>query len=147
MACWLTITVMSVIVATNIAEGADTNVNLPRAPPALACSKVLLRGHLQPPLALSTDHPVSIVVINWARPFNVKRMIAEYETHPNVKEIIVLMSNPATKFEVVGNKTMAWDFAALEEAWSLTARFRACQMAISPHILLVVRSYPQIWYQ
>ena len=51
-------------------------------------------------------------------------------------QVLVLMSNPETRFEINSSKAQALDFSGLEATWGLTSRFKACLLARSPIVLV-----------
>lgn len=73
---------------------------------------------------------VSVVLMNYSRP----RMIRESNlmrtllAHPNVGEIVLLHSNPKTRFEFVHEKIVNVDAAHENDEMGLSLRFYFCQM-------------------
>ena len=58
-------------------------------------------------------------------------------TRHSVLQVLVLMNNPETRFEVNATKAQALDFSPLESTWGLTSRFKACLLARSPYVLVM----------
>lgn len=80
---------------------------------------------------------ISVVILNWKRPENVKLIVNEMDKYPEVSEILVIMCLESTKFHVISSKAKSLDFTLLELQWGLTSRFRGCQIALNQWVLIV----------
>lgn len=81
----------------------------------------------------------TVVIMNYSRP----RMIQESSlmrtilAHPNVGEVVMLHSNPKTKFEFVHPKVVNIDATRENDEMGLSLRFYFCQMASNDWVIHV----------
>ena len=69
-----------------------------------SCAALHLPDYVHCPIshqtAYSSQRPrVSVVVMNWNRPENVKKMVTAMVEYSNVREVIIVMNNPDTRYE------------------------------------------------
>ena len=86
---------------------------------------------------LAPAQQVTVVLLNWLRQDNVRLIVETLENYTAVSEVLVLMCNPETRFSISTSKAKALDFSALETAWGLTGRFKACLLARNPWVLVM----------
>ena len=80
--------------------------------------------------------PVTVVVMNWARPDNVKRIALQMAEYPEVQEVVVAMCNPETAFELTHDKVKTVDYYEENDKWGVALRFRACERADTELVLV-----------
>ena len=78
--------------------------------------------------------PVTVILLNYKRPDNVKRIIQNMVTYSNVGEIIVLSNNPNSTFSYSHKKVVVLDM--LSYGVGVAVRFKACLLATYWHVLI-----------
>ena len=105
------------------------------------CIESLMPGYVYAPLGASpgngTASGVSVVIMNWSRPENVKMFAERMVTYSSVEEVIIVMNNPATRFEMDHEKVVTLDLRGLERHWGVAVRFKACLLAESKWVLII----------
>ena len=80
------------------------------------------------------EGPVTVILLNFRRPDNVKKIIESMGTYTNVGEIIVVSNNPNSTFTYSHPKVIVLDMLAYE--LGVAVRFKACLLATNWHILI-----------
>ncbi|KAG1677205.1 hypothetical protein FOA52_013403 [Chlamydomonas sp. UWO 241] len=83
-----------------------------------------------------TPARVSVVIMNWLRPDNVKRVLRQYTKYDAVLEVIVWMCHPDTRFNFSHAKVRIVDDVSANDLHGLSTRFKGCLMAASPWVLI-----------
>ena len=103
------------------------------------CIESLMPGYVYGPLSSlpvnATAQSVSVVIMNWSRPENVKIFAERLVTYNQVLEVIIVMNNPATRFEMDHERVVILDLSGLERHWGVAVRFKACLLAESKLVL------------
>eukprot|EP00798_Chlamydomonas_sp_ICE-L_P030063 gene30063-35032_t len=85
---------------------------------------------------LANPTQVSVVIMNWKRPQNVRKILGHYKYYDNVAEIIVWMCNPNSTFRYKHKKIRLIDDPSANDVDGLSTRFRGCLLAKSPWVLI-----------
>lgn len=137
---------LTVVGATGDAMGGVTPTSL-AAPSMLRGSLPVANtqhSHYHHRLPLSNTIPlplpkekVTVVLMNYSRPRMIREssMMRTLLSHPNVDEVLLLHSNPATAFEFVHPKVQNIDAIQHNNEMGLSLRFYFCQMASHPWVL------------
>lgn len=80
--------------------------------------------------------PVTVIMLNWARPDNVQRLLADYQRMDAVASIVVVNNNPANNYTPPEgcSKLVRVDASA---DLGLYSRFAAAALAKTPAVLIV----------
>lgn len=90
------------------------------------------------PLPLPANK-VSVVLMNFSRPRMIKEssLMSTLLSHPSIDEVVLLHSNPHTKFEYVHDKVVNVDAIQENDEMGLSIRFYFCQMVKNPWVIHV----------
>jgi len=82
---------------------------------------------------------VSVVIMNYSRPRMIREstLMSTLISHPNVNEILLLHTNPKTKFQFVHDKVKNIDAFEENDEMGLSLRFYFCQMAKNDWVMHV----------
>ena len=75
---------------------------------------------------------LSVVILNWDRLHHVKRIVEKYQSYPDVREVLVVNSNPDAEFPSVDKLTVM----QTTRDFGLDSRFAAAAMAATDQVLL-----------
>ena len=82
------------------------------------------------------EGPVTVVLMNFKRPDNIKRIVDNMVTYSSVAEIMVVSNNPNTSFTYSHQKVVVLDMMGYEDELGVAVRFKACLLAMNWHILI-----------
>lgn len=80
--------------------------------------------------------PVTVVLMNFKRPDNIRKIVDNMVTYSNVAEILVVSNNPNTSFTYSHEKVVMLDMMGYENELGVAVRFKACLLAMNWHILI-----------
>lgn len=93
------------------------------------CSPVRFSKH-------PAEGPVTVVLLNFKRPDNIRMIVDNMVTYNNVAEIIVVSNNPNNTFTYSHEKVVVLDMMVYEDELGVAVRFKACLLATNWHILI-----------
>lgn len=82
------------------------------------------------------EGPVTVVLLNFKRPDNIRMIVDSMVTYHNVAEIIVVSNNPNNSFTYAHEKVVVLDMMGYEKNLGVAVRFKACLLAMNWHILI-----------
>lgn len=77
-----------------------------------------------------------MILLNFNRPDNVRKIVDNMVTYDNVAEIMVVSNNPNNTFTYSHEKVTVLDMMAYEDQLGVAVRFKACLLAMNWHILI-----------
>ena len=80
--------------------------------------------------------PVTVVLMNFNRPDNIRRIVDNMVNYGNVAEIMVVSNNPNSSFTYSHEKVVVLDMIEYEDELGVAVRFKACLLAMNWHILI-----------
>ena len=80
--------------------------------------------------------PVTVVLLNFNRPDNIRKIVESMVSYSNVAEILVVSNNPNNTFSYGHDKVVILDMMAYEDELGVAVRFKACLLAMNTHILI-----------
>lgn len=100
-----------------------------------------------------TDHPnhrISVVIINWVRPNNVKLILQNLVEFDEIENIVVIMANPASAFTYLHPKVRHMVNYSISDKWGVAVRIYACAYETQHHRVLLLDddlllSHEDIW--
>ena len=104
---------------------------------------VLSKQRLIPPpsreVLIPDDVRVSVVIMNHGRPYMIKKsnLMTTLLAHHSIDEVMLLHSNPKTKFDYEHPKVTNIDAIEVNAKIGLSLRFHFCQEAKNPWVMLV----------
>ncbi|GAX74683.1 hypothetical protein CEUSTIGMA_g2131.t1 [Chlamydomonas eustigma] len=104
------------------------------------CFQRIFSGHATWTLLLMLMHAVSsqdvlnestvtVVMLNWQRPENARKIIATYVKYQSVAEIIIWMCKEETRFALSHQKVRIIDDVSANDKYGLSTRFHACLLS------------------
>lgn len=72
------------------------------------------------------DHRISVVIINWMRPNNVKIILRNLVNFEEIENIVVIMANPASVLTYPHPKVRHVVNYSISDKWGVAVRFHAC---------------------
>ena len=93
------------------------------------CSPVKFHSHPE-------QGPVTVILLNFNRPDNVRKIVDNMVTYNNVAEIMVVSNNPNSSFTYSHEKVVVLDMLGYEDDLGVAVRFKACLLAMNWHILI-----------
>jgi hypothetical protein len=72
------------------------------------------------------NHRISVVIINWMRPKNVKLILRSLVKFDEIEKIIIIMANPASTFTYPHPKVRHLVNYSVSDKWGVAVRFHAC---------------------
>lgn len=93
------------------------------------CSPVRFSKH-------PAEGPITVVLLNFNRPDNIRMIVDKMVTYRNVAEIIIVSNNPNTTFTYSHEKVVVLDMMVYEDELGVAVRFKACLLATNWHILI-----------
>lgn len=79
---------------------------------------------------------MTVILLNFNRPDNIRYIVDNMLTYKNVAEIIVVSNNPNNSFSYPNVKVVVLDMMAYEDDLGVAVRFKACLLAMNWHILI-----------
>lgn len=86
--------------------------------------------------AWSGPGPVTVVLLNFKRPDNIRKIVDSMITYKHVAEIIIVSNNPNSTFSYPHEKVLVLDMMAYEDDLGVAVRFKACLLAMNQHVLI-----------
>jgi hypothetical protein len=93
------------------------------------CSPVKYYSHPE-------EGPVTVVLLNFKRSDNIRKIVDNMINYNSVAEIIVVSNNPNSTFTYPNKKVIVLDMMAYEDDLGVAVRFKACLLAMNRHILI-----------
>lgn len=93
------------------------------------CNPVKFFGHPE-------AGPVTVVLLNFNRPDNIRRIVDTMVNYTSVGEILVVSNNPSTTFTYEHEKVVVMSLLGYEQSLGVAVRFKACLLAMHWHILI-----------
>ncbi|UJR17493.1 hypothetical protein I4U23_004388 [Adineta vaga] len=95
------------------------------------------------------NHQISVIIINWLRPNNVKIILQTLVNFDKVGDIVVIMANPSSTFTYSHPKVRLIVNYSISDEWGVAVRFHACAYEAWHHRVLLLDddlllSYPDI---
>ncbi|MCJ1241958.1 hypothetical protein MMC14_009965, partial [Varicellaria rhodocarpa] len=100
-----------------------------RRPQFPHCSPVKFHAHPE-------QGPVTVILLNFNRPENIRKIVDNMVTYHNVAEIMVVSNNPNNSFTYSHDKVVVLDMMGYEDELGVAVRFKACLLAMNWHILI-----------
>ena len=73
-----------------------------------------------------SNHRISVVIINWVRPHNVKLILGNLVDFDEIEDIVVIMANPASAFTYLHPKVRHMVNYSISDKWGVAVRIHAC---------------------
>ena len=100
-----------------------------RRPSFPHCSRMKFKRHPE-------QAPVTVVLMNFKRPDNIRTIVDQMVTYSNVAEIMIVSNNPNNSFTYSHEKVVVLDMRGYEDELGVAVRFKACLLATNWHILI-----------
>lgn len=118
---------LSLLLLANSAAASDCEGLRP--PQFPHCSTVKFNRHPE-------QGPITVVLMNFKRPDNIRTIVDIMVTYSNVAEIMVVSNNPNNSFTYSHEKVVVLDMMGYEDELGVAVRFKACLLAMNWHILI-----------
>ena len=120
---------VTIMTASFLLISANPECEKLRRPNFPHCNPVKFYGHPE-------AGPVTVILLNFNRPDNIRRIIDAMVQYSSVGEILVVSNNPNTTFTYEHEKVVVMSLVGYEQSLGVAVRFKACLLAMNWHILI-----------